>query len=1188
MKKIRKMLKSIPKINYVIGFLAIVLVVSFMLPSLARYENRIPTPNTSVWSGNVASGYRKGNGTIDDPYVIANGEELAYFAEMLKTTDYENTYFVLSNDIVLNNGVFGFDETNGMTYQLSNSLFYLKEYTNEFYDNVNRENTKIGNINLFSSLDNFKGHFDGQFYTIYGLYISSEDENVALFTNLSGEVSNLYVDNAMIYGGSKTAGIASNSNDSQLNNILYNGYVIGTNIKTETKEISIPSQNVTVNNQTIDIPLSSIDNVTSTTLSGTVSDSGTIMINGNQVSGDFTLELGSNLIDELIITYNSSEMTNFTISNLKYIINYESSKTAGIIADATNTSLNNIINKGTIYGKMDTSGIIADASEVTINNTYNSGTINGNNAAGIVTKIIDNVDPITINNTYNSGIINGNNTAGLINSIKNSTVTISNTFDTQSSFVINNIENASVNINNSYAVTTTPINGINPTDFITTTLTELTDKNYVINNLQFNEFVDYTDLNINSDNVWIYEDDNLPILYIDDIKNPIANIHVGTYTWNNLGISSNLVKFNSSITFSIEQVDNLRPLKEISYYIHNSKTPLTKDEIEVITWTNYENMTQINEEGFYIIYAKVVDYNDNITYLNTDTLVLDKSSPNVSISLNNSTWNNLRSDLNHLYINQTTDYNITAVDDLSGVASIEYYITDEVLTSEQLNNVTWASYTENLNINTLGNYIIYAKVTDNCGFISYANSDYIVYNGYNLNSLKSGYSQDDANYINNLSSVTLNFTYSDDNSLKQGETHNIISNVLLPVNTKITLIDNVNKKIYTYKTTGDNYGYDTSCESNECKYATYPFTMFKEVGKSTDSYFVETLNSINENYTINFDFSESIITNNYENISLTLAIKNGVILRDTLNSSKKTFNIIANVDGNPTIATLDISSDYSNQPIQYNSNSTTEINITTGLNYSTINNNKIFDTFNEDKTIGLAIKLVDSENNIIPKQKLKNLRFKIGEQEYSPDDDGIVRINLNNGLNLTTTTLVITTYEDEASLAIGNYSLVINSYLAYDGMYTNNYSNQSITIPVNVSNNYVESNYNFDVLFDNNYKILKKADGNVTLDLDLLQSGTTNGSIRISLYKKSQLTAYNQDYTIIDLANYITDLEKVKENVYYLIKNPVEYNGTSESINNFKLNFNPTNLENGGYKFVFELFNGDQKVGTIEKKFIVR
>ena len=344
MKKIRKMLKSIPKINYVIGFLAIVLVVSFMLPSLARYENRIPTPNTSVWSGNVASGYRKGNGTIDDPYVIANGEELAYFAEMLKTTDYENTYFVLSNDIVLNNGVFGFDETNGMTYQLSNSLFYLKEYTNEFYDNVNRENTKIGNINLFSSLDNFKGHFDGQFYTIYGLYISSEDENVALFTNLSGEVSNLYVDNAMIYGGSKTAGIASNSNDSQLNNILYNGYVIGTNIKTETKEISIPSQNVTVNNQTIDIPLSSIDNVTSTTLSGTVSDSGTIMINGNQVSGDFTLELGSNLIDELIITYNSSEMTNFTISNLKYSINYESSKTAGIIADANNTSLNNIIN----------------------------------------------------------------------------------------------------------------------------------------------------------------------------------------------------------------------------------------------------------------------------------------------------------------------------------------------------------------------------------------------------------------------------------------------------------------------------------------------------------------------------------------------------------------------------------------------------------------------------------------------------------------------------------------------------------------------------------------------------------------------------------------------------------------------------------------------------------------------------
>jgi len=80
-----------------------------------------------------------------------------------------------------------------------------------------------------------------------------------------------------------------------------------------------------------------------------------------------------------------------------------------------------------------------------------------------------------------------------------------------------------------------------------------------------------------------------------------------------------------------------------------------------------------------------------------------------------------------------------------------------------------------------------------------------------------------------------------------------------------------------------------------------------------------------------------------------------------------------------------------------------------------------------------------------------------------------------------------------------------------------------------------------------------------------------------------------QDYTKIDLQNYVTDiLEENSENTYYAFKNPVFYQGTIETYNHFSLNILPSNFENNGYKLVFELYDGTEKIGTIEKKFIVK
>ena len=119
MSKIKNLfsrLKNIPRTRYITFLAVIVLAVSIAIPTLSRYKNRIDInallSDENNWDGTVASSYRSGKGTSSDPYIISNAKELAYFEKMLNETNYENTYFELSNDIIINNGLFDYDEEN--------------------------------------------------------------------------------------------------------------------------------------------------------------------------------------------------------------------------------------------------------------------------------------------------------------------------------------------------------------------------------------------------------------------------------------------------------------------------------------------------------------------------------------------------------------------------------------------------------------------------------------------------------------------------------------------------------------------------------------------------------------------------------------------------------------------------------------------------------------------------------------------------------------------------------------------------------------------------------------------------------------------------------------------------------------------------------------------------------------------
>ena len=268
-----------------------------------------------------------------------------------------------------------------------------------------------------------------------------------------------------------------------------------------------------------------------------------------------------------------------------------------------------------------------------------------------------------------------------------------------------------------------------------------------------------------------------------------------------------------------------------------------------------------------------------------------------------------------------------------------------------------------------------------------------------------------------------------------------------------------------------------------------------------------------------------------------------------------------------------MSTNYNNDTLVYNSDSKLDISVTSGVSYYYINSLKVFDTTYEDKKQGLAIKMVDPNGNILNSSYLKNIEFKVDEINYVPDTDNIVRIPISDSVESVTKTLTIVTHNNSANLEAGNFYIEVSNFVSYDNTYYDELVN-TIKIPVTIVNDNISNDYSFNVTMDDSKRIISKE--NTVIDFGINVKGLTNPTVRASLYKKDELTAYNQDYSLIDLNNYtVEDLENIGNNTYLA-------NTT------FSITLKANELENTGYKFVFELYDGTKKVSSISKYFLVR
>ena len=150
-------------------------------------------------------------------------------------------------------------------------------------------------------------------------------------------------------------------------------------------------------------------------------------------------------------------------------------------------------------------------------------------------------------------------------------------------------------------------------------------------------------------------------------------------------------------------------------------TPPTKDGWEFTGW-KCGNVT-VNENTKYSDLAA----NDTVASVTLVAQWRDITAPTGEISVGTNKWNSFINTITFgLFFKDTQTVTITASDNSGDAVKIEYLLSDKALSETELVSATFTSYTEAFSINPDNKYVIYAKLTDKVGNVSYLSSDGIV------------------------------------------------------------------------------------------------------------------------------------------------------------------------------------------------------------------------------------------------------------------------------------------------------------------------------------------------------------------------------------------------------------------------------------------------------------------------------
>lgn len=118
------------------------------------------------------------------------------------------------------------------------------------------------------------------------------------------------------------------------------------------------------------------------------------------------------------------------------------------------------------------------------------------------------------------------------------------------------------------------------------------------------------------------------------------------------------------------------------------------------------------------------------TRVKAGSKVPDTTMPTGEIKVKENGWKSFINTITFgLFCKDKVDVTITAADNETGVKSIEYYASATVISEADIKNVTAWTAGSSLSVEEDGQYVVYAKITDNAGNVIYLSTDGIVVDG---------------------------------------------------------------------------------------------------------------------------------------------------------------------------------------------------------------------------------------------------------------------------------------------------------------------------------------------------------------------------------------------------------------------------------------------------------------------------
>ena len=403
-----------------------------------------------------------------------------------------------------------------------------------------------------------------------------------------------------------------------------------------------------------------------------------------------------------------------------------------------------------------------------------------------------------------------------------------------------------------------------------------------------------------------------------------------------------------------------------------------------------------------------------------------------------------------------------------------------------------------------------------------------------------------------------------------------------PENTKLTMLDMVTNKYYYYIVTSQDVA------NNKYEYKLSDFVAMGSSDSNSkfdeqsacDQYYDTSQDLIYENYIFHINFADTNMTNDIQNNSLLMELRDtdnqtlvGVlgIQRDVI-----VYNVFCNKD-----ATIRVEGKLEPQTLYLGNK--LNLNVTTNFTQEKLDSKTVYDTQYFDKKLGIKISIYDNNGNRLNSESLLGVNFELDGELYYPRFDGTTRINIADKVTDVLAKIKMNT-KDNTTLATGDYKIRIESFGSSDGIYYGLTASDMIELDLRIIN----SSYGLKVTTGDTFKIIDKDtgftenDNNTLTSLIEYSSGLSDPNIAISLYRRDYSETFSQDYNLVDLADYVKDyLSPTARNNEYVVTN-----SPTSSINHTLLL--KSNLTTGTYKLVYKLYDGENYVGEAYEYMVIK